>query len=69
MTASDTFNAALALFEQATKESAAEHAQTEVRVAKLRTVAALERAGRTEEAERLLAEVKAEQEEQHGSET
>jgi hypothetical protein len=69
MTASDTFNAALALFEQAQKESAAEHAQSDVRVAKLKAVAALEQAGKIEEAERLLAEVKAEQEEQHGSQT
>jgi hypothetical protein len=67
MTSSDTFNAAFAMLEQARKESAAEHAQSDVRVAKLKAVAALEQAGMAEEAAALLAEVKAEQEEQHGS--
>jgi hypothetical protein len=57
----ETFDAALALFRQAQAESAAELAQSRVRVAKLEAIDALEKAGRTTEARKLLAEVTDEQ--------
>ena len=63
MTSTDTFNAARALLDQAHRESVAERAASEVRLAKLRAVLALEAAGREDEVRRLLAEVQAEQEE------
>lgn len=59
---SETFAAAVSLFEAAASEARVESALSESRVARLRAVAELERAGRDEEARVLLAEVRAEQE-------
>ncbi len=59
--ASDTFAAAVSLFEAAAAESRVEHALSESRVARLRAAAELERAGRLDEAAVLLAEVRREQ--------
>lgn len=59
---SETFAAAVSLFEAAAAESRVESALSEARVAKLRAVAELERAGRYEEARQILDEVSAEQE-------
>ena len=58
---SETFAAAVSLFEAAAAESRVESALSQARVAKLRAVAELERAGRLDEAQVLLAEVRAEQ--------
>jgi hypothetical protein len=57
----ELWEAAFALAEVARKAGRAELALSEVRVAKLRAAAELERAGHQEEAGRLVAEVRAEQ--------
>ena len=56
------FDAAMGMAEAAAAQGRVELALSEARVAKLRAAAELERAGRMEEAETLLAEVRAEQE-------
>jgi hypothetical protein len=60
-TSRELFDAALALHESARSQSRAELALSEARVARLKAVAELERAGRLDDAARLLAEVQAEQ--------
>ena len=56
------FGAAVELFEAAAVEGRIERLRSESRVARLKAVAELERAGRDEEARELLAEVTREQE-------
>jgi hypothetical protein len=58
----DLFAAGFAALEAARAESRVELLQSEARVARLRYVAELERLGRTEEAARELAAIRAEQE-------
>lgn len=58
---SATFRAALELFEAALLEARVERTLAEARVAKLRAAAALERAGRMDEARMIIDEVRAEQ--------
>lgn len=58
---SETFAAAVSLFEAAAAESRVELAMSEARVAKLRASAELERAGRDDEAREILEEVRVEQ--------
>jgi hypothetical protein len=57
----ELYDAALALHEAARLQGRAELALAEARVARLKAVAELERAGRNDEAARLLTEVEAEQ--------
>jgi hypothetical protein len=61
--ATDTYAAALSLFESAAAESRVELALSESRVARLRAAAELERAGRVDEARELVDAVRAEQQE------
>ena len=62
MSSKELFDAALGLFESAAAQGRAELAQSEVRVAKLKAADALFKAGRHDEAQALIAEVRAEQE-------
>jgi hypothetical protein len=64
-----TFAAALELFEAAMIEARVERSMAEARVAKLRAAAELERAGRYDEANTIIAEVRAEQERAFGPTT
>jgi hypothetical protein len=61
--ATNTFAAAISLFEAAQSESRVEQALSESRVARLRAAAELERAGKLDEARVLIEQVRAEQEE------
>lgn len=62
MTAQQTYDAGMALLEAAAVERRVEANLSEARVAKLKAVAELERAGRMDDARKLLDEVRAEQE-------
>lgn len=58
---SATFEAAMALFEAALVEARIERSLSEVRIAKLKAAAELERAGRMDEAASILADLRKEQ--------